>query len=376
MNDARVLRVRGRVAMIAASSDQRHGDLVRFSSGGRGWVVALRQHETDVVWLDDRPSSGGWARSMGALTVGVPRTPRGVFDVFGDADGAPVPLFAGRRPWTWPYGSRRLDLGPLVYDLRLRFATGQALLLTHRHPRVLRDMMRDQVLRGRLVVYVGSGSAAWVEDGVVVVGKTAAQAALAPLGALAIGHALALRGRDVVLVVDRPQAWRDRAAAIPGLPPWPVLWEGLTGAVWSGTGGSLSLWLVTDRPVRGVPPGVDAVLDLRQPLTGDPRATGVLVRPVFKVRPMRDLGRWVWSTALGEAEGTRIRRLLRYRGPLLPEVALATFVGLAQAGLDHDAWEAFAALVLADVGLCKGIVEGGSLDEGGRRRLLEHARII
>ena len=236
--------------------------------------------------------------------------------------------------------------------------------------------MLDQTIRGRIVVYAGPGPAAWVVDGVVVVGETAAQSALAPLSALAIGHALAIEGRDVVLVVDRPESWRSRVADHPGLAAWPTPLERVTGAVWTGPHGSLSLWLVTDLDVHKLPPGVDGVLDLRQLHTGDPQVGGRLVQPVFKVSPMRDLGRWVWSTTFGDAEAARIRRLLRYRGPQPPEVALATFVGLAQAGLDEDAWDAFAAIVHEDTDLRDAIRAGGSLDEPARRRLLGHARAV
>ena len=370
------MQVNGRVARVEALAEQRHGELVHFSGGGRGWVVALRHHETDVVWLDERPEPGDCAHSAGPLTVGVPPTPRGVFDALGDPEGPRVPLLPGRRPWTWPHEARRLDLGPLVFDLRLRVTTGQAVLMVHRHPMWLRHLMQDQAIRGRTVVYMGAGPLSCLVDGVAIVGNTDTQSALAPLGALAIGHALAIEGRDVVLVIDRPASWRVRAAGHPGLPSWPTLLDRVTGAVWTGPAGSLSLWLVSELDGHGLPPGIDHVLDLRQLCSGDPKAQSRLVRPVYKVRPTADLGRWVRSTSAGDAEAARIRGLLRYRGPQSPDVALATFVGLAQAGLHENAWDAFAAIVEQDTALRDAIRAGGGVDEAARGRLRLHAQAL
>ena len=368
----RVVEVRGSVARLSAHSGQVQGDLVHIDRAGRAYVASLHRDHADVVWLDRRPGIGAAATAVGPLEVGVPSPPVGRVDALGRPDAADrVPLWPRGRSPREPWAARRLDLGPLVYDLQRRLRTGCTLAFQVGEP-FRTWLLRYQAMRGRAVVVAVPGpgdaaSSAW-PDALVVGGSTPAQAALAPLGAAAIADRLARSGRDVVLIVTDVRSWRRRAEALGVLPSWPTLRAGVFGRAWSGPTGSLSVWAMGDvRPDSAL---FDSVLPCDCLLTGRPTIWTSFVTPVFRFDPMRDLGACVWRAAQPPPRGNRMRELLRWRGPEDPLVALAAFVALAyQEDADPALWEPLVARLRETPDLARVVAPHGTLTQVGQEWL-------
>jgi hypothetical protein len=268
------------------------GSLVDIEGSGPALVTALGRDRVALAPLSVvAPRRRATVRAIGPLVTSVgPDITRGrTAPIFG------VDAMLAALPWRG-----RLTLGTLVFDLQRVIGFGAALLAIG-SSELAYHVMRHQAQEGRLCVVATPAVSSPTHIAVrrrdlacvqVTAGREASAAAqwLVPWTAMAIADSLREDGHDVVVLLDRLDAWRPHVRQFPARGAWMTQLAQLASRAYAGRRGSVSLIGRVDHPAA-TPDGFDAALDLRLAMRGEiePRPTK-LVRPPIRVPDPRILG--------------------------------------------------------------------------------------